>query len=522
MIAELVQKEWDVIVIGAGMGGGTIGRRLAEKGLSVLFLEAGPYGWRTEQQHLRHDIEDPVARRIRGFWPKPLNATIDGRASLFFGPIGAGVGGSSAFYAATLERPERHDLEHSDERPHPTGGWPEGYDGFLPYFKEAERIFHVCGDEDPLSREAPSDLLPPPEMHQGDRAMMETFRRSGLNPYRIHLGVRFLPGCQMCFGYKCPRDCKMDGRSAGVEPALKTGRAALLDLCEVRALRGSTDNITHVEAERGGEIINLRARRYVLSAGALGSPRLLLGSKSPDWPDGCANGNGLVGRNLMFHLTEMVAIWPRRGVQFDGPTKAISMRDFYYRNGSRYGTLAAMGIDASYGEITHYLNNLFDRSALRKLRPMREFTRVPAFFAAKLLGSAKIYSGIIEDLPYENNRVLLDEADPGRLRFQYQIRPELQRRRGEFRRLVRRKLGARKSLFLTYQPELNFAHATGTLRFGTDPATSVLDPSCRTHDIHNLYVADASFMPTSFGINPGLMIAANALRVGDRIVQHMS
>jgi choline dehydrogenase-like flavoprotein len=218
----------------------------------------------------------------------------------------------------------------------------------------------------------------------------------------------------------------------------------------------------------------------------------------------------------------MVAVWPGRSVRFNGPTKAISMRDFYYRDGNRYGTLAAMGIDASYGEITHYLNNLFDRSALRKLRPMREFTRIPAYFAARLLGSAKIYSGIIEDLPYQDNRVLLDEADSGRLRFEYQVRPELQRRRGEFRRLVRRTLGIRRSLFLTYQPELNFAHACGTLRFGADPATSVLDPSCRTHDLRNLYVADSSFMPTSFGINPGLMIAANALRVGDRIVQQMS
>ena len=517
MIADVAAKEWDVIVIGAGMGGGTVGRRLAEKGLSVLFVESGPLGRRAEQQRLRDDIEDPVARRIRGFWPKPFNATIDGRTSQFFGPVGGGVGGSSAFYAGTLERPERHDIDDSAERPHPTGGWPERFDAFRPYFDDAEKLFHVCGDEDPLSREAPSGLLPPPVMVDGDKAMMESFRSAGLHPYRVHLGVKFLLDCQLCFGLKCPRPCKMDGRSAGVEPALETGNAALLDMCHVRALRGTRDRITHIEAERDGQALTLRARRYVLAAGALNSPRVLLSSRSEDWPEGCANGSGTVGRNLMFHLNEMVAIWPERGVSFDGPSKAISLRDFYYQGGRRYGTLAAMGIDASYGEITWFLNTIFDRSALRKLRPLREFTRIPAYVAARMFGNAKIYSGIIEDLGYADNRVLLDEADPGRLRFEYTIRPELRQRRREFRRLVKRRLGKQRSFFLTLQPELNLAHSCGTLRFGADPSKSVLDVSCRAHDVHNLYVADSSFMPTSFGINPGLMIAANALRVADRV-----
>lgn len=521
MIAELVDKEWDAIVIGAGLGGGTIGRRLAEKGLSVLFLEGGPNGPRAEEQKLRSDLEDPVARRVRGFWPTPLMASIDGRASQFFGPVGTGVGGSSAFYAGTLERPERHDLDHSDERPHPTGGWPEGYDAFRPHFDDAERIFHVCGENDPLSPEPPSSLLPAPEMEAGDKSMMESFRATGLHPYRIHLGVRFLPGCKLCFGHKCPRKCKMDGRSAGVEPALETGNAALLDMCDVRALRGTRDSITHVEAERGNEILKLRAKRYVLAAGALGSPRLLLASRSEAWPEGCANSSGLVGRHLMFHLNEMIAIWPARGASFSGPTKTISMRDFYYHGGNRYGALAAMGIDASYGEIAHFLNNAFDRSVLRNFKLLREFTRIPAYAAARLLGSAKIYGGIIEDFPYADNRVLLDETDPGRLRFEYRLRAELLQRRRQFRRLVTRKLRQR-AMFLNYQPELNVAHACGTLRFGADPRSSVLDPDCRAHDIQNLYVADASFMPTSFGVNPGLMIAANALRVADKLAKAMS
>ena len=517
MIAEVVGKTWDVIIIGTGIGGGTIGRRLAEKGLSVLFVEKGPFGPRAEQQRLRSDVEDPYARLVRGYWPKPLHATIDGRSSLHFGPVGAGVGGSSVFYAATLERPERHDIDNSETRRHPAGGWPERYDTFVPYFEDAERIYNVCGTDDPLSTEAPSNLMPPPELADGDRAMMATLQRQGLHPYQIHLAVRFLPECTRCFGYKCPRACKMDARSAGVEPALKTGNAYVLDMCEVKAIRGNGNRISYLEAEKGGETITLRAKRYVLSAGGLGSPRLLLGSRSADWPDGCSNGSGLVGRNLMFHLTEMIAIWPERRAQFDGPTRALAMRDFYFDGGRRFGSLQAIGVDATYGEIVHYLNNIFDRSALRNIKPLRPMLRIPSFIAARLFGKAKVFAGIIEDLPYQHNRVVLDDADPDRLCFEYQVSPELRERRNEFRKLIKRRLRGQRSVFLTFQPELNFAHACGTLRFGDDPATSVLDRNCQSHDVQNLYVVDASFMPTSLGINPSLMIAANALRVADRL-----
>ena len=65
----------------------------------------------------------------------------------------------------------------------------------------------------------------------------------------------------------------------------------------------------------------------------------------------------------------------------------------------------------------------------------------------------------------------------------------------------------------------NTTHQCGTLRFGTDPRTSVLDPWCRAHDVENLFVVDASFFPSSAAVNPGLTIVAQALRVADHIRQ---
>ena len=320
------RRQWDVIVIGAGIGGGSIGRQLTERGLSVLFVEKGPYGYDTEQHYLRTDLEDPVARRIRGFWPKPLVATVDGRESRFFGSVGAGVGGTSSYYAATLERPERHDIDDSEDRPHPTGGWPVGYDTFAPYYEQAERMYEVRGEADPLSAEPDPCLLSPPPMAADDRDMVESFRRNGLNPYYVHMGLRYLPGCKLCFGHKCPRRCKLDGRTAGVEPALRTGKAFVLDNCEVEAIRGSRDSVSHIDVIRNGQKATLKARTYVLAAGGLGSPRLLLASKSSEWPNGFGNRNDLVGRYLMFHLTEMMAIWPANGVHSSGPTKALALR----------------------------------------------------------------------------------------------------------------------------------------------------------------------------------------------------
>ena len=519
-IDDVIERHWDVIVVGAGMGGGIVGRRLAERGLSVLFVDSGMAGQRDDSCEWTDEYNER-ARREKGYWPAPVKATIDGKTSTFYGPLGAGPGGSSLFYAATLERPERHDLDHSDERPHPTGGWPVGYDQFQPYYEEAEKLLYICGEADPLSPEKPPALRVAPPLSQGDAAMMEAFRRAGLHPYRKHVGVRYLSGCQECFGRKCPMPCKMDGRSAGVEPAVATGRATVLDGTDVIAFRGSGKQISHIEAERDGRRFNLTARRYVLSAGALGSPRVLLASASEAWPNGCANETGLVGRNLMFKLYERLAIWPEKKADFTGPIHTISSRDFYFKDGVRYGHLQSMGLDAGYGDIVQYLNSKFDQYVPKVFRPLREFTRVPAFIGAIIFGNARIFQGLLEDMPYESNRVFLDPDDRLLVRFEYSFSKELLARRKAFRALIRKGLGKQRSMFMEVLPELSMSHSCGTLRFGNDPKTSVLNASCRAHSVENLYVADSSFMPTCTGINPSLTIAANALRVADCLVSEL-
>lgn len=517
MTREIADTTWDVIVIGTGIGGGTAGRALAEAGLKTLFVEKGPAGHRSEQTALSSEIFLPQARQLRGFWPGQMIARENDHETCFFGPLGSGVGGSSVFYAGTLERPEPHDLDHSPERPHPTGGWPLTYADFAPYLTKAEQLYRVSGE---AHCDDQTHLAPPPALSQADQLIMSRLRDNGLSPYHLHSAISSDPTCPDCAGSKCPNSCKMDGRSAGVEPALATGNATLLVNTEITRIHADRENVTHLTALHGGQELTLRARHILLAGGAFGSPRLCLASSSETHPNGIANSSGLVGRGLMFHLNELFAVWPGNGET--APSKAIGLRDLYFLNGQRLGMVQSMGISASYGEIAYYLETLVSRSALRHIPMAGRLSRIPAALAAKLLGSAKIFVGLLEDLAYDDNRVLPPTQGSDDIAFTYSMQDELLARRRLFRREISRAFKGQRRAFLSRTPDLNHGHPSGTMRFGNDAAKSVLTADGRAHDLKNLWCADAGFMPSSMGVNPSLSIAAQSLRVADAIQKAMT
>ena len=150
---------------------------------------------------------------------------------------------------------------------------------------------------------------------------------------------------------------------------------------------------------------------------------------------------------------------------------------------------------------------------------LKGLTRIPAAIANRLFGKAAVFVGMIEDFPYPENRVVLNEDDPEVLTFEYRFHKELLARRKKYKKALYRAFKGHKRFMMSLRPVLNMGHPLGSLRFGTDPTTSVLRPDCRTHDLGNLYVADGSFMPSAMGVNPSLTIVANALRVGDIIAE---
>ena len=499
---------WDVAIIGSGMGGGFVARALADAGHDVSLIERG--NEKLSESSGNMPSEDPEKRLTESRWPNSSTFEIDGVTSRFYAPLGSGLGGSANWYAAALERFGDLDLDSRPESVHPTGGWPIRYSELLPYYEQAERMLHVVGTNDPLSVHEANHLGEPPPLGPADSELVRFFQTCGMHPYRLHVGIRYLPGCDECLGKLCYRDCRADVRSVLAEARRKP---TVISRCEVVKLESSGNRVTCAFGIQGERHIKIRAKVFVLAAGAIHSPKLLLQSRSDQWPDGLANRSGLVGRNLMFHVNQSFALWPSKRMPSSGPRKSIGVRDFYIADGRRCGFVQSTGFELGYGELLMHFYRRFDHGAARRFRALRPFLRIPAALTIKRFGRGTIFVCLIEDFPYRDNRVILDEREDDGVRIQYTIKAELRERTAHFRKLLTDGLKGRRMTFLSHDIELNYGHPCGTCVMNDDPSAGVANRDCRAHGIDNFFIVDASFMPSSAACNPSLTIAANALRV---------
>lgn len=507
---------WDVAIIGAGMGGGFTAWALANAGHDVLLIERG-----IEERSSPASGEvsdDPEARLAESKWPALSTYEIDGVVNRCYAPLGSGIGGSTNWYAAALERFADLDIDALPNVPHPTGGWPVSYQEFVPYYEQAERMLHVAGTVDPLSAYGANHLLEPPPLGPCDTDFVRLFQKNGLHPYRLHVGIRYLPGCDECLGRLCHKNCRADIRSVLAEARKKP---TIMARSEVVQLESTRDRITSATVAQGDKQIRVEAKVFVLAAGAIHTPKLLLKSKNDYWPNGLANHSDLVGRNLMFHANQNFALWPSEQLPSSGPRKSICFRDFYWADGQRCGCVQSTGFELGYGEFLMHLYQRFDHGAPNYLRFLRPFLRIPAAVTIKKFGRGTIFVNLIEDLPYPGNRVVLDENEADGVSLKYTIEAELRERAALLRQLLTNRLQGRRLIFLTQDIELNFGHPCGTCVMSNDSSTGVVDRNCRAHGIANLFITDASFMPTSAAINPSLTVAANALRVAATIDRNL-
>ena len=498
------------------MGGGFTAWALANAGHNVLLIERG-----IEHKSPPADSEssdDPEARLAGSRWPTVNKFEIDGVVNRCYAPLGSGVGGSTNWYAAALERFADLDIESLPNVPHPTGGWPITYEELLPYFEQAERMLHVAGTNDPLNAHGANHLLEPPPLGPCDTDFVQLFQNNGLHPYRLHVGIRYLPGCDECLGRLCQRNCRADIRSVLAESPKKP---VIMAHSEVVRLESTSDRVTCAIVSQGDKQVRVQAKLYVLAAGAIHTPKLLFNSKNDHWPNGLANRSDLVGRNLMFHAIQNFALWPSKKLRSSGPRKSISFRDFYFVDGERCGCVQSTGFELGYGELLMHLYRRFDHGAPPYLRFLRPFLRIPAAATIKRFGRGTIFVNLIEDLPYHENRVVLNDEETDGVSVKYTIKAELRDRAAHLRRLLTDRLKERRLTFLTEDIELNFGHPCGTCVMSNDPSTGVVDRYCRAHGIANLFITDGSFMPTSGAINPSLTIAANALRVSAEIDRNL-
>lgn len=530
------------------MGGATAGYQLAKAGKSVLFIEKGPFvhaqaegapnglkdaehGWRGSRK-----IPNPQADRAGyGRWPHRGRLRSNIGNLEFPLPVGCGTGGSTIFYAAGLERFSPIDFAPRANFPTVEDSslpetWPVSYEELVPYYEHAERLYAVRGTQDPLFQGGASVLDDPFPMSAADEAQQRFLREKGLHPYRVHAGFKGVPGCNGCPTGMCPRSCKSDSAWICLVPALMQHGARIMTDCEVVRLGSDESRVTAVHCRRGDQLFTLHAQDVVLAAGALSTPALLLKSTSRYWPTGLANASGLVGRNLMFHAGDFMALRGSGGGAILGPQKSLALNDFYVAEGQKLGTFQMLGASLSSGSIVQYLRDSSEStkawwSFIARPEPVwwRRMMGIPLRLGAegfcRLNGftGAPIWASILEDLPYEHNCVSPDPDDPAGVLIRYHFSNELRARIELFRILLRNALGEKSVIVLSARYKIDYPHASGTCRFGDDPQQSVLDRNNKAHGLENLYVLDASFFPSSGGTNPSLTIAANALRVADLI-----
>jgi len=533
--AETERIEWDVIVVGTGMGGGMLGYSLAQSGRRVLFVEKGlstlpgtPGTIRSEMP----ELAEPTAARsatsyydalARGGRSTDEVEDISGRFSKRFVPfIGSGTGGSSALYGMVCERFFARDFTPRENFAHPgestvPEAWPVTYDQMDPWYADAEKLLGVRGQHDPLRPETADVNLPAaPPFSADNQPLVNYLTGRGLHPYHLPMACDYTADCATCQTYLCAQPCKNDSARNCVLPAVTEHGAQMLTECRVTHLEADRTGVRQVICEHPSGRLALKAKVVVLAAGALATPVLLLNSRSGDWPRGLANGSDMLGRNLMRHLLDPMMIWPEDGSKVTAANKEIGLNDFYFYQGQKYGTVQSFG---AIPPMEWLLNRPGPRAkALRVMSPAvrRVYER---FFTGGLIMAA-----MMEDLPYRDNRVLLSDRPNSdgrqRMRMQYRLHVNEIERRATFMREVKGVFKPFRTMPLgTGKDNSNTGHVCGTCRFGTDPATSVLDPQNRAHEVDNLYVVDSSFFPSSTGLNPSLTVAANALRVAAHLNQ---
>ncbi len=516
---------YDVVIIGSGAGGGTLAYRLAPSGKRILLLERGGYVRREPENWSSRAVNLEGRYQAQEEWRDATGKPLHPHTNY-------NVGGNTKFYGAALFRLRREDFGEIRHWGGISPAWPIAYEDLEPYYAEAERIYHVHGRRgaDPTEPPASGPYPHPPVSHEPRiQRLHDDFARQGLHPFPVPLGIMLDEAdphrsrcirCATCDGFPCLVSAKSDAQVCCVDPALERPNVSLLTGAYVIRLEtgASGREVTRVVVRRNGEVETYSGDIVVVSCGAINSAALLLRSANPRHPNGLANGSQVVGRHYMGHVNSVLMAVSK----CPNPTvfqKTLALNDFYFG-----------APDWSYpmGHI----------SFVGKLDGVTLSAGAPAIapgFTLDLMAKHSIDFWLTsEDLPDPENRVTLDRD--GAIVLRYRPNNEAGHRRliGKLEHLLQQQTRCpthgrdchqglfARNLFIGQRiPLAGVAHQNGTVRFGRDPKTSALDPNCRAHEVDNLYVVDGSFFPSSGAVNPALTIMANALRVGDHILERL-
>jgi choline dehydrogenase-like flavoprotein len=496
-------KDFDVVIIGSGIGGGSVATALAASGARILILERGERLPREPQNWDPESVFVDLRYRSTETW-------YDGHGKPFRPGQYYYVGGATKMYGGAMFRLRERDFEAVEHEEGLSPAWPLRYADLERYYTEAERLFGVHGEagvdptEPPRSAPYPHPAVPHEPVMQW---VHDGLKKQGLHPFPMPLAIDLgLPGakcvrCSTCDAFPCQVGAKGDGETCLVDPALRHPNVTLQT--GSRVVRLVTDDtgrkIVAAEVLRNGTTEQIRAPLFVLSAGAIQSAVLLLRSASSQHPAGLANSSGMVGRNFMNHnCTAFMSLMPFRVNDTKLP-KTLSLNDYYF------------GGDAS----NRPLGNLQMLGKIMEPMLRGEVPWLPRPARSLIATHSVDWYVMSEDLPSPENAVRPLADGAVELRWtRTNMKPH--RRFVEVARRFIKRIGFPVVLSQPFGKETP-SHQCGTVRFGDDPAIAPLDPFCKAYDHDNLYVVDASFFPSSAASNPALTVAAQGLRVGEHL-----
>lgn len=553
--------EFDACIIGSGAGAAPVAATLAAAGHRVVVLEKGPWlhegdffkddralsARRAYKPRLRDEPQVLEDRAEDGSWQAV--PTWQSERDYWNGSM---VGGATNFMSGLFHRLKPDDFRllsvYGPIAEATIVDWPIGYDELEPYYARVEQDVGVSGRVVVHPHAEPRSTAdfpyPPTREHLFARRIDEACSRAGLHPLPVARAI--LPqaqgdrgGCSYsgyCGGYGCATGAKGNARSALLNRAVATGQ------CEIRprahVFRLASDARGRVVAaeyrDATGSARRVTARVFVVACQAIETCRLLLLSDGPRHPRGLANGSGQIGRNLVFSATALgagdfllaeVPPGERAALADCGPFVNRALQDWYHIDDP------ALGGPAKGGTVEFVLQhpNALARASMLKWRENgrllwgRELkTRLTHDFTALRRLTFEIFA---DWLPHADCHVRLDPAVKDRwgvpvARIRLGFHPHNARvtgylaARGEDALRLIGAGNARSRVYDSPPPNL----VAGGCRFGVDPATSVLDPQCRAHEVDNLFVSDASFMPTGGSVPYTWTVYANAFRVADHVL----
>ncbi|MEI6813881.1 MAG: GMC family oxidoreductase [bacterium] len=524
----------DILIIGSGASGAAVAWSLSETGLRVMCLEQGD---RVDPSHYPSTTSQWESSRLHDYNVSPNVRALpadypinDSTSPIAIANYNA-VGGSTILYSGHFPR-----FHPSDFKVRTLDGvaddWPVDYERLEPFFALNDQMMGVSGLEGDPAYPPIENLLPPVPLGPMGETVGKGFNALGWHwwPSYSAIATRAHNGRGKCINLgPCNTGCAQ-GAKASTDvtywPAASQRGVILKTRCRVREItvnaKGRADGVIYYDAD-GNECRQL-ARLVIVACNGVGTPRLLLNSRSSQFPEGIANRSGLVGKNLMLHPCGYV-----EGV-FDDPLESnigphgccILSQEFYETDATRgFVRGYTMQVLRGPGPVETALSGLLQREIPWGPNHHKGFTR--------RFGRTAGIAIIVEDLPEEHNSVTLDPTlvdghgiPAPKITYTLSQNSKKMLSHGLNKgKQVLTAAGSRKNS--AYGPVRHTGwHLMGTARMGTDPERSVVNGMGQSHDVPNLFVVDSSIFVTSGGVNPVSTIQALALYIADQIKQNLS